>query len=118
MKTIEIISIPVSDQEKSKEFYQKLGFNVIVETPLGNGQKWVQMGYQGDGAAITLVNWFPQMPPGCVQGLVIKTDSVENDQTELSAKGIETGKIDETPWGRFLPVKDPDGNTLSFREAQ
>jgi catechol 2,3-dioxygenase-like lactoylglutathione lyase family enzyme len=117
MKTIEIISIPVTDQGKSKEFYQKLGFSVIVEAPFGNGQQWVQLGLPGDGAAITLVTWFEKMPPGCVQGFVIKTDDVEKEQKELAAKGIETAKIDDTPWGKFLPVKDPDGNYLSFHQG-
>lgn len=116
MKKIEVISIPVSDQDKSKEFYLQLGFTVVIEAPLGNNQKWVQMAYKGDGASITLVNWFPQMPPGCVQGLVIKTEDVEKDKAEFISKGLAVGDIDNTPWGRFLPVKDPDGNTLSFRQ--
>ena len=56
------------------------------------------------------------MPPGCQQGFVIKTDSLEQDIEELTAKGISVGKIDETPWGRFVNVKDPDGNTVSFHQ--
>jgi catechol 2,3-dioxygenase-like lactoylglutathione lyase family enzyme len=38
MKTIEIITIAVSDQQKAKEFYVKLGFQIIVEAPMGNGE--------------------------------------------------------------------------------
>ncbi|MDB4904313.1 MAG: Glyoxalase-like domain protein [Mucilaginibacter sp.] len=117
MKSIEIISIPVTDQEKSKEFYLKLGFQVIVEAPFSGGQKWIQMGFPGQDASITLVTWFSNMPPGCINGLVIKTDSVENEIEELTAKGIEFGKVDETPWGKFLSVKDPDGNVLSFHQS-
>jgi predicted enzyme related to lactoylglutathione lyase len=56
------------------------------------------------------------MPPGCQQGFVVKTDSLEQDIEELTAKGIAVGKIDETPWGRFAAVKDPDGNTVSFHQ--
>ena len=117
MKAIEIISIPVTDQGRSKEFYQKLGFNVLIEAPFGKDSQWVQMGLPGDGPSITLVTWFAKMPPGCVQGLIIKTDDVEKEQKELIEKGIETGMIDPTPWGKFLPVKDPDGNYLSFHQG-
>ena len=117
MKAIEVISIPVRDQEKSKEFYQKLGFKVLMEVPFEKDKKWVQMGYEGGGASITLVTWFPNMPPGCVQGLVIKTDDVEKDTEELTARGVEVGEIDPTPWGKFISVKDPDGNVLSFRQG-
>lgn len=116
MKKIEVVSIPVTDQQKSKEFYQKLGFNVLAEAPFSENQTWVQLGYSGDTASITLVTWFKTMPPGCVNGLVIKTKDVETDQDELTAMGITTSDIDETPWGKFLTVKDPDGNTISFRQ--
>jgi predicted enzyme related to lactoylglutathione lyase len=115
MKSIEVISIPVTDQEKSKEFYLKLGFQVIVEAPMGES-KWIQMGFSGQDASITLVNWFPNMPAGCINGFVIKTESIEKEIEDLNAKGIETGKIDETPWGKFVTVKDPDGNSLSLHQ--
>jgi catechol 2,3-dioxygenase-like lactoylglutathione lyase family enzyme len=116
MKAIEIISIPVSDQLRAKTFYQQLGFNVLVEAPFEGDKKWIQMGLPGDGPSITLVTWFGDMPAGCVQGFVIKTDDVEKDKQEFTEKGIETGKIDQTPWGKFLSVKDPDGNSLSFHQ--
>jgi len=64
-----------------------------------------------------LVNWFSNMPAGCINGFVIKTNNVEDDAVELTKKGIEVGKIDNTPWGKFLSVKDPDGNTLSLHEG-
>jgi len=56
MKKIEVISVPVSNQETSKTFYQKLGFQVMVEAPMGNHQTWLQMGFEGTEASITLVN--------------------------------------------------------------
>jgi catechol 2,3-dioxygenase-like lactoylglutathione lyase family enzyme len=117
MRTIEIISIPVTDQQRAKEFYQQLGFQVVTEAPFGGGSQWIQMGFPGQDASITLVNWFPNMPAGCINGFVIKTENVEDDIKELAAKGIETGKIDNTPWGKFLSVKDPDGNVLSLHES-
>ena len=117
MKSIEIISIPVTDQEKSKQFYLNLGFQVIVEAPMGE-TKWVQMGFPSQDASITLVTWFPKMPAGCICGFVIKTENVEQEIEELTAKGIEVGKVEETPWGKFLKVIDPDGNEISFHQGR
>lgn len=116
MKSIEIISIPVTDQQKAKEFYQHLGFHVIVEAPFEGDKKWVQMGFSDSALSITLVTWFDNMPPGCIDGLVIKTDDIAKDKTELMAKGITVGEIDRTPWGLFASVKDPDGNRLSLHQ--
>ncbi len=116
MKSIEVISIPVTNQERSKKFYEDMGFTLIADQPFAPGQQWVQLGFPGHETSITLVTWFPKMPPGSQQGFVVKTDSLEQDIEELTAKGIEVGKIDETPWGRFATVTDPDGNTVSFHQ--
>jgi predicted enzyme related to lactoylglutathione lyase len=117
MKSIEVISIPVENQENSKAFYLKLGFQVVLEKPFDHGQKWVQMAFPGQSnVSITLVTWFPNMPPGSINGFVIKTDDIEWEKTELAAKGITTGQVEQTPWGRFLSVSDPDGNKLSLHQ--
>ena len=44
MRAIEIIMIPVADQQKAKEFYLKIGFQVLVEASMEHGQTWVQLG--------------------------------------------------------------------------
>ena len=116
MKAIQIVSVPVTDQQKSKEFYSKLGFELIVESPMGNGQTWLQMGIPNQTTSITLVNWFAEMQAGSMQGLVCGTDDIEKEVEELKGKGIEIAKIDPTPWGRFANIKDPDGNLLILHQ--
>lgn len=116
MKTIELISIPVTDQLRSKEFYLKLGFEVLVEAPFEGGKQWIQMAFPGSNVSITLVTWFNNMPAGCIDGLVIKTDNISQDIEELKAKGIAAGSINQTPWGLFATLVDPDGNHLSLHQ--
>lgn len=117
MKAISIISIPVTDQQAAKEFYLKLGFKLLVEAPFDTN-KWIQLALPGqEVVSITLVTWFPNMQPGCLNGFVIDTDDLEKDIEELAAKGITVGKIDQTPWGKFAAVIDPDGNRLSLHQA-
>jgi predicted lactoylglutathione lyase len=41
MKTIEVITLAVKDQQKAKEHYLQLGFEVIAEAPMGNGETWL-----------------------------------------------------------------------------
>jgi catechol 2,3-dioxygenase-like lactoylglutathione lyase family enzyme len=116
MKTVELISVPVTDQQKSKEFYLKLGLILIAEAPFGKDQSWIQLGFKEGGPSLTLVTWFEKMPAGSMQALVISTDDIEKEIKELNAKGIATGTIDTTPWGKFSTIKDPDGNTLSLHQ--
>jgi len=116
MKKIEVVSVPVSNQQASKEFYQKLGFEVINESQMGNGQTWLQMGFEGGEASITLVNWYPKMSPGTMQGLVVKVDDILAEHEELTSKSVNIATIDNTPWGKFATITDPDGNTITLRQ--
>lgn len=118
MKKIDVISIPVSDQQRSKEFYQNLGFELMVENDMGQGQTWIQLGLPGSFTSITLVTWFKKMPAGSVQGLVIRTDDLSTDIKELRDKGIQVEGLEETAWGKFATIKDPDGNTLSLHQRE
>jgi len=107
MKNVEIIMIPVADQQKAKAFYIKLGFKVIVEAPSAHGETWIQMGLPGGNTTISLAKF---------QGIICETDDLEKDINDLKTNGIEVGKIDDTPWGRFAWLKDPDGNSLCLHQ--
>jgi len=116
MKKIEVVSVPVTDQQKAKEFYLKVGFQVIIEAPMGNGQNWVQLGFPGAETSITLVTWFDKMKAGSLHGLVIYSANIVNDIKDLSSKGIKMSEIQDTPWGKFSHFSDPDGNSWMLHE--
>ena len=107
MKAIEIIMIQVSDQQKAKELYIKLGFQIIVEAPMGNGETWIQLGLPNSPTTISLAK-FP--------GIIFETDDIVKEIEQLKTKGIEVGKTDDTPWGKFTWLKDLDGNGLCLHQ--
>ena len=115
MKSIELISVPVTDQQRAKEFYLKMGLELVREMPFGN-QLWIQLKFPEGTAEITLVNWFDKMPAGCLQGMTILSADINEDIKRLNKNGIATGKIDETPWGKFISIADPDGNKWSLHQ--
>lgn len=116
MKAITIISVPVTDQQKAKAFYLNIGFNLIIEAPMGESGLWIQLGLPNNGVSITLVNWFPKMSPGSMQGLVIETEDIEKERNGLLSKGITVSAVDNTPWGKFASFEDPDGNGLTLHQ--
>ena len=118
MLTIAAIAIPVSDQTRSKEFYLRLGFDIIAEESMEGGKKWIQMGLPGGQTTITLVTWFKKMPPGSMQGLVLLTDNINSDLFSYRAQGLTVSEISETPNGKFFNIKDPDGNGISIQQHQ
>jgi predicted enzyme related to lactoylglutathione lyase len=107
MKNVEIIMLPVSDRQKAKEFYLKLGFEVKMEAPDPHGETWIQMGLPNGEATISLSSF---------HGIICETDDIETEIKQLNLKGIETRKIDNTPWGRFAWLKDLDGNSLCLHQ--
>ena len=107
MKSIEIIMLPVADRQKAKEFYLKLGFQVLIEAPAAHGETWIQMGLPNSNTSISLAGF---------QGIICETDNIEAEIKELETKGISVGKIDSTPWGKFAWFKDLDGNSLCLHQ--
>ena len=107
MKSVEIIMLPVKDRQKAKDFYLKLGFQVIVEAPDPHGETWIQMGLPDCDTTISLAGF---------HGIICETHDIENEIQKLKTKGVEVGKIDTTPWGRFAWFKDLDGNSLCLRQ--
>jgi len=99
--------LPVQDRQKAKEFYLQLGFQVTVEATDPHGQAWIQMGLPGSDTTISLAGF---------QALICETADIEEEIRQLKTRGIEVGKIDDTPWGRFAWLKDLDGNSLCLHQ--
>jgi catechol 2,3-dioxygenase-like lactoylglutathione lyase family enzyme len=115
--SFEIISVPVSDQERAKAFYRDtLGFELIREADMGARGKWIQLAPKGCATTIALVCWFDSMKPGGLQGVMLNVTDIDKDHRDLSARGLSLSAIDQQPWGRFAMFKDPDGNGWILRQ--
>ena len=109
---VRVISVPVADQDRAKRFYvDVLGFEVRLEAPFEGGQRWVEVAPPGAETSLTLVTWFPAMPPGSLTGLVLGCDDIDATYAQLAERGVPfAGPIEDAPWGRFTTFDDPDGN--------
>ena len=109
MTNAEIIMIPVADQQRAKEFYLRLGFEVILEAPMDNepGQTWLQMGLPGSQTSFSLAQF---------QATIFETQGIEAEIRDLHSKNVAVGEIHETPWGRFAWFEDTDGNKLCLHQ--
>ena len=110
---VQLFSVPVSDPDRAREFYvETLGFDLVAETEMGPGMRWVQVRPTGAATSITLVTWFPSMPAGTLKGIVLESGELEGDVASLREKGVGIGDIEVAPWGRFVTFDDPDGNGI------
>ena len=110
---IKFVSIPSRDQDRSLKFYtEKLGFKVVTDQPMGEGQRWIELRL---GAAETKFVLFT--PPGAetLMGSMFNgafaADDVDKTYDELLARGVVfVEPPTDQPWGKFAIFKDPDGN--------
>lgn len=115
--SFEILSVPVSDPQRSKRFYQEvLGFALIREEPMGPNMTWIQLAPQGQTVTIALVTWFEQMKPGGLQGVMVNTGDIDAEHALLRSRGLKIGTIEQQPWGRYATFNDPDGNGWILRQ--
>jgi len=106
---LQVVSIPVSDQDRAKSFYlDTLGFRLVSDEPMGPDQRWLQLAPPGGGASITLVTWFETMSPGSVKGLVLGCTKIQATYDELAARGVQfSGAIEGHSQALFCSAFDP-----------
>lgn len=117
ISSFEIVSVPVSDQERSKLFYRDIiGFELVREEPMGPAQKWIQLAPPGCATTIALVTWFDAMRPGGLQGVMLNVTDIDDEHARLQSRGLKLSDIQRQPWGRFSMFTDPDGNGWILRQ--
>lgn len=120
IKEVAVVSVPVSDPLRAKEFYTGvLGLELVREDDSVPGFHWIQVAPKYSTTALTLVTWFESMPAGSLRGLVLRSPDLQADYRELVAKGVEfEGPPSRTPYAEAETVfRDPDGNGIVLQQA-
>ena len=111
------VCVVISDTDRALEFYvDTLGFEKVVDVPMGPGQRWVEVAVAGTPTTIALAP-----PPegkeagGAETGIILDTSDVDADHAALKAAGVDVDD-EVTRYGDPVPpmfwVRDPDGNSL------
>src|SRR5450755_3106685 len=105
---LEAIVIPVSDVDRSKKFYQGLGWRLDADFPFGNGFRVVQFTPPGSGCSVQFGTKITSAAPGSAQGLYLIVSDIEAARKDLVARGIEVSEVFHpgTPGAQF----QVDGN--------
>jgi catechol 2,3-dioxygenase-like lactoylglutathione lyase family enzyme len=98
----EIVVIPVSDVDRAKQFYRKLGWRLDAEFADGNDFRIIQFTPPGSGCSIIFGKNVTAAAPGSAQGLY------------LIVSGLYTGKDEPYLFGRTR-VSGPDPAHGSYR---
>src|SRR5579872_6401539 len=111
------VCVTVSDTDRAIDFYVgTLGFEKVVDVPMGDAGRWVEVSVAGTPTTIALAPPPPgQTAGGSQTGICLDTSDVDADHAALKAAGADVDD-EVTRYGAPVPpmfwVRDPDGNSL------
>jgi catechol 2,3-dioxygenase-like lactoylglutathione lyase family enzyme len=136
---LEVLVLPVSDVDRAKEFYNRIGFRDDVDHVGGDGFRVVHLTPPGSAASIIIGEGVTDAAPGSAQGIHLVVDDILAAREELVARGAEvseifhdaggvfhhagtTGRVsgphpERRSYGSFLSFEDPDGNGFVLQEV-
>ena len=128
---IEAITLPVSDVDRAKGFYEKAGWHLDVDTRPAPGVRVVQLTPPRSDTSITFGTGTPQAEPGSYRNTYLVVADIEPAHRELRERGIEIsdifhfGRDGQMPgpdpnrgdYMSYASFADPDGNTWLLQEV-
>jgi catechol 2,3-dioxygenase-like lactoylglutathione lyase family enzyme len=129
---LEVVVLPVTDVDRAKAFYERLGFSVDVDHRAGEHFRVVQLTPPGSRCSISFGVGISDAAPGSVRGLHLVVTDIEAAHAHLVARGADPGEIHHfedgqqvsgpdparADYGSFLGFADPDGNTWAVQEVR
>jgi len=130
---LEVDIIPVSDVDRAKDFYERLGWRLDADVAPMDGLRIVQFTPPGSATSITFGLGLTTAAPGSAEGGLIVSD-IEAARDEFVAHGIEISEIwhgppfpvearqpgtdpEHTSYGSYFSFTDPDRNTWLVQEV-
>jgi catechol 2,3-dioxygenase-like lactoylglutathione lyase family enzyme len=140
---LEIVVIPVSNVDRAKEFYARLGWRLDADFDSGKDFRVIQFTPPGSGCSVIFGTNVTAATPGSVQGLYLIVSDIEEARADLITRGVQVSEVfhgeadkyagPDQPFlfGRlrvsgpdpahgsyrsFASFRDPDGNGWLFQE--
>jgi catechol 2,3-dioxygenase-like lactoylglutathione lyase family enzyme len=135
---LEVVVIPISDVDRAKEFYGRLGWRLDADFAASDDFRIVQFTPSGSGCSIQFGTNVTSATPGSAQSLYLIVSDIEAARQEFIARGVEVGEVfhERTRGARFgsngrvrgpapghesyrsfASFSDPDGNGWLFQEV-
>lgn len=111
---IELIPVPVTDVDRAKSFYERIGFNVDIDSQVRPGLRFVQLTPPGSACSIVIGEGITEKAPGSQEIQVVVADAYAARKGLVEAE-VSAGEVDVQPWGNFVHFRDPDGNRWSLQ---
>jgi catechol 2,3-dioxygenase-like lactoylglutathione lyase family enzyme len=130
---LEVSVIPVSDVERAKKFYERLGWRLDDDVAPGNDVRIVQFTPPGSACSVTFGTGITPAAPGSAEGGLTVTD-IQAAHDDVVSRGVDASDMwhgapfppearlagpdpERTSYGSFFSFSDPDGNAWLVQEV-
>ena len=128
---LEVVTVPVSDVERAKRFYQSLGWRLDADFAAGEDARLVQMTPPHSQCSIHFGKGVPgidAMEPGSLKRVYLAVKDIDAAREDLVSRGVDVSEVEEQPkppgfpdsLGRsyfaYASFSDPDGNGWELQE--
>lgn len=110
---LELVPIPVSDVDRAKAFYERLGFGDIRDTQVTETMRVVQFTPPGSTCAIvfgTGMSGISDMVPGSIKGIHLVVADINQARDALIQRGVVVDGVQDLGGVKYAAFSDPDGN--------
>jgi len=131
---LEVVAIPVTDVERAKQFYERLGWRLDADFT-NDGERIIQFTPPGSQCSIHFGTKITPAAPGSAQGLFLVVSDIQAARDELVRRGAEVGEVfhyaagpgpfggrvgglapERGTYGSYATFRDPDGNGWVLQE--
>jgi catechol 2,3-dioxygenase-like lactoylglutathione lyase family enzyme len=103
----EIVVIPVSDIDRAKEFYRRLGWRLDADYDNGSDFRVIQFTPPGSGCSVIFGKNVTAAAPGSAQGLYLIVSDIEAARAELLAHGVAASEVFHDAGGVYAGTDQP-----------
>ncbi len=133
---LEVTILPVSDAERSKQFYASLGWREDADFVLSDDLRILQFTPPGSQASIIFGTGVTAAVPGSVGSLLLAVDDLDAARAELIERGVDVSEVfhgvafteggkgrvpgpdpERNTYGSYASFSDPDGNEWLLQEV-
>ena len=128
---LEVVTIPVSDVDRAKRFYQSLGWRLDADFTIGDDVRAVQFTPTRSNASITFGTGLTSAEPGSAQRLELVVSDMDAARDDLIRRGVEVSDLfhlgdsglepgpdpERRSYLTYASFNDPDGNGWLLQEV-
>ena len=107
---LEVVTLPVSDVDRAKCFYEGLGWRCDADIAVGDAFRAVQLTPPHSACSIAFGKGLTTGEPGSIKRLMLVVDDIDAAREDVGRCGVEVSEVFHLDGGR-VPGRDPEGRS-------